>query len=762
MSDQTVLDLLEPALLQEPGFHANAMKIIEKRYLHRDSQGKVTENAKDMLARVAANIAQVDRCVYGKNLEETRALAADFYQIMACNEFLPNSPTLMNAGTPMQQLAACFVLPVEDDMEQIFESLKNTALVHKSGGGTGFSFSRIRPQNDIVSSTGGEASGPISFMRIFNAATEEVKQGGKRRGANMGILRVDHPDILAFIGCKDDQEQLNNFNISVAITDRFMEALQAGGQYELYNPKDHSLVGTLEAAAVFDRIVHQAWKNGEPGIIFIDRINAANPTPQLGEIESTNPCGEQPLLPYESCNLGSINLEKFLTNGQLDYLHLAQVIRLAVHFLDNVIDGNHYPIPQIAQVTKGNRKIGLGVMGWANALILMGIPYNSDAAIAKAKEVMAFISQQAKEASQDLARERGAFAHYIGSIYDRPNASAMRNATVTTIAPTGTISMIANTSSGIEPLFGVVYKSMRADSEFIEINAMFEKIARERGFWTDDLPEKILEAGSVQGINGIPDDIQKLFATSGEIEASYHIQMQAAFQAHCDNAVSKTINFAHDATETDIRQAYLQAYELGCKGLTVYRDGSRDSQVLNKGNQQIQNERASQAEDIRPKLRPKIMAGISSEYKSACSNFYVTVNGSNGVPFEVFCNSIGQGGCQAQITAVATLTSLLLRCGVAVDEVVKRLNRIQCPACIRREGIDVSSCPAAVGRAIEVYMQNQLPHLEHQAEQLVLPFEEESVQTDRDNICPECGSPMTHQEGCRSCSNPDCSYSRCG
>ena len=551
--------------------------------MRRNEKGEIIENPQEMLLRVAENIAAIDFEVYNKTVEEVEETFVDFYDMMAKGFFLPNSPTLMNAGTSVQQLSACFVLPVEDNMEGIFDSLKWTALVHKSGGGTGFSFSRLRPKNDIVSSTGGEASGPISFMNIFNSATEEVKQGGKRRGANMGILRIDHPDILEFITCKDIEGKLNNFNISVAITDEFMDALKREDSYKLYNPKDGSVFGELNAKEVFQKIVYQAWKNGEPGVIFIDKINKYNPTPHIGPIESTNPCGEQPLLPFESCNLGSINLEKFVINGEVDYEKLERVVKLSVHFLDNVIDANKYPIPQIEEMTKGNRKIGLGVMGWANALILMGIPYNSELAVKKAEEIMAFIDKKGKEASRELAEQRGAFANFPGSVYDLRKEEPIRNATVTTIAPTGSISMIANTSSGIEPLFGVVYKSYRADTEFIEANSLFEEIARRRGFWSDDLPKKILDAGTVKDIPEIPEDVQKLFVTSGEISAEWHIKMQAVFQDYCDNAVSKTINFANDATVEEISTAYLLAYELNCKGLTVYRDGSREVQVLNKG-----------------------------------------------------------------------------------------------------------------------------------------------------------------------------------
>lgn len=742
-------------------FAPNAETVIEKRYLQRDNKGQIIENPQEMLLRVATNIALVDHRVYGLPMEETEKTALNFYELMAQNLFLPNSPTIMNAGTSVQQLSACFVLPVEDNMEGIFDSLKWTALVHKSGGGTGFSFSRLRPQNDIVTSTGGEASGPISFMRIFNAATEEVKQGGKRRGANMGILRVDHPDIIQFITCKDQEGSINNFNLSVAITDEFMKALENDSFYNLYNPKDGSISGQLKAKDVFDKIVHQAWKNGEPGVIFIDKINAKNPTPHIGNIESTNPCGEQPLLPFESCNLGSINIEKFIEKGQINYLELEKVIYQCIHFLDNVIDANKYPISQIEKTTKANRKIGLGIMGWANALIRLGIPYNSQEGVNKAEEVMKFIDETAKKVSRDLAKKRGAFPNFKGSIYEQKGEEPIRNATVTTIAPTGSISMIANTSSGIEPLFGVVFKSFRADSEFLEVNSLFAEMAREKGFWSKELPSKILEQGTLKGIKEIPVDIQNIFVTSGDIEAKWHIKMQATFQKYCDNAVSKTINFANNATKKDIAEAYLLAYHLNCKGLTVYRDGSREVQVLNKGKRP-----EISFQHIKPRKRPKIMAGISSGFHSACSNFYVTVNG-NGEPFEVFCNSIGQGGCQSQTNAIATLVTLLLRCGVDVDEVTKRLKRIKCPACIRKKDVDVQSCPAAIGEALDLYIKNKNLNYVIQPEQLAIPYDEEEGEDkvllgDGIGTCPECGSKLVYQEGCRGCSNPRCSYHKCG
>jgi len=504
-------------------------------------------------------------------------------------EFLPNSPTLMNAGRNLAQLSACFVLPIEDSMDSIFGTLRDTALIQKSGGGTGFSFSRLRPREDTIESTHGVSSGPVSFMRLYNFATEVTKLGGKRAGANMAILRVDHPDIEEFIAAKTNPLELNTFNISVAATDEFMTSVKTGESYALFNPRTHENSGRLDARSVFDKIVGSAWRNGEPGVIFIDRINRDNPTPELGEIESTNPCGEQPLLPYESCVLGSINLSKFYRDGRIDYHRLKQVVRIGVHFLDNIIDVSEYPVPQIAELTKLNRKIGLGVMGWADLLILMSIAYDSEEAVALAEEVMGFISREADEASIEIAKTRGPFPRwYQESIYSetghmragRPR-SQRRNATVTTVAPTGTISLLANCSSGIEPIYSVVYRRLSFGSErMMFAHPLFEQYARDHGFYSEALLRRVAESGSLRGLAEIAEQVRRVFVTTHDIAPEWHVRMQAAFQKHIDAAVSKTINFAADATVEDVKKAYLLAHELGCKGITVYRDGSREKQVL--------------------------------------------------------------------------------------------------------------------------------------------------------------------------------------
>jgi len=564
----------------------NAMTVLKKRYLKKDQNGQVAETPEEMFKRVANNIAYADnlyKTLYHQevDVEET---AREFYEMMSNFEFLPNSPTLMNAGKGLQQLSACFVLPVDDDMAGIFEAIKNTALVHQSGGGTGFAFSRLRPKGDIVKSTGGMASGPVSFMKVFNSATEAVKQGGTRRGANMGILRVDHPDILEFITAKEKEEELNNFNISVALTDVFMKAVEKDKEYELINPRTKLVVGKLSAQKVFNLIVTMAWKNGEPGIIFIDHINKFNPTPTLGEIESTNPCGEQPLLANESCNLGSINLSKMLREKDIDFDKLKKIVRRAVHFLDNVIDMSRYPLSEIEELVEKNRKVGLGVMGFADMLLKLEIPYNSQEALKTAEKVMKFIEDEAHRASELLAEVRGTFPTHHESIFHKKNGPRLRNATLTTIAPTGTISIIAGCSSGIEPIFAISYvrrNLLDQGDELIEVNPIFESLARGQGFYSDDLMKRIAEKGSIKGFEAIPEKVRKIFVTSHDITPEEHVRMQAAFQKYTDNAVSKTVNFAHDATPEDVEKVYRLAYKLGCKGVTIYRDRSRKAQVLN-------------------------------------------------------------------------------------------------------------------------------------------------------------------------------------
>jgi ribonucleoside-diphosphate reductase alpha chain len=570
----------------------NALKVLRTRYLLRDEQGNVKETPEEMFHRVAKAIASAE-LLYGGSTEEWEV---KYYDAMSRLLFLPNTPTLINAGKDLGQLAACFVLPVDDSMGSIFDSLKNAALILQSGGGTGFSFSHLRPRSDVVKSTGGIASGPVSFMRIYNTATEVIKQGGARRGANMGILRIDHPDILEFIKIKRHEEELLNFNISISVTDAFIKALKSDAEYDLINPRSDRITGRLKAKDVFNEIVESAWETGDPGLVFIDRINRDNPTPHIGKIESTNPCGEQPLLPYESCVLGSINLARVINTGtmhepslragrniEIDWEQLRSLVYLAVRFLDNAIDVNKYPVPEIEKMHKGNRKIGLGVMGWADLLIELGIRYNSPKAYKLAREVMRFIRDHARGASAELARQRGAFPNLKGSIYDTPEFSSnggLRNATTTTIAPTGTLSLIADCSSGIEPLFAIAYKRLVLDTELYEIHPYFLEISKQRGFYSPELIERVSKKGSLRGFKEIPVDVKRLFVTSHEISPEAHIEVQAAFQDFTDNAVSKTINLKHRATRDDVARAFLLAYEKGCKGITVFRYGSKQGTLV--------------------------------------------------------------------------------------------------------------------------------------------------------------------------------------
>jgi ribonucleoside-diphosphate reductase alpha chain len=560
----------------------NSLLVLERRYLQKDPEGRVIESTSAMFRRVATTVAEVERR-YGRSDEEVARYAEAFYRMMAHLEFLPNSPTLMNAGTDFGQLSACFVLPVEDSIEGIFDTLKATALIHKTGGGTGFSFSRLRPKGDIVRTTGGVASGALSFARVYDTATEVMKQGGRRRGANMGILRVDHPEIMDFIVSKGEEGILRNFNISVAATDKFMTAVEDDHDFDLINPRSHKAMETLKARAIWNLLVMMAWRNGEPGIIFIDTINKHNPTPHVGDIESTNPCGEQPLLPFESCNLGSIAVSRFVTDdGAIAWDRLRETVRFAVRFLDNVIDANIYTLPDIRQITEGNRKIGLGVMGFADLLIKMGVKYATEAGLQTAEKLMRFITAEARQMSAELGEEKGSFPNFPGSIWAK-EFETMRNATVTTIAPTGTISIIADCSQGIEPLFAIVYVREVAETlgrSLIEVNPLFENIALEEGFYDDELIRTIARKTSIQDVDAIPEHVRQLFAVAHDIGADWHVRMQAAFQKHTDNAVSKTINFPNRATPDDIDHAYRLAYQLNCKGVTVYRHGSREKQIL--------------------------------------------------------------------------------------------------------------------------------------------------------------------------------------
>jgi ribonucleoside-diphosphate reductase alpha chain len=727
----------------------NAKIVLQKRYLKKDKNGNVIETPEEMVYRVAKNIASAD-LIYNpeKNIEE---IGKKFYEIMANLEFLPNSPTLMNAGREIQQLSACFVLPIEDSMESIFEAVKNTALIHKSGGGTGFSFSRLRPKNDRVMTTGGVASGPVSFMKVFNAATEAVKQGGTRRGANMGILRVDHPDILEFITAKEKTTELTNFNISVAITEEFMKAVEENKDYELINPHTKEVVKKLNAKYVFDLIVEQAWKNGEPGIIFIDRINRANPTPLVGEIESTNPCGEQPLLPYESCNLGSLNLSKMVKNNKIDYERLEYVTKLAVHFLDNVIDMNKYPLKKIEEMTKSNRKIGLGIMGFADMLIKLNIPYNSEEGLKIAEEVMKFIKEKAIEASSQLAEERGVFPNYEKSIY-KEKGLKLRNATLTTIAPTGTLSIIAGCSSGIEPVFALAYTRNILDKDkLVEVHPIFEEVAKKEGFYSKELIQKIAEGESIQNIENIPPHIKKIFVTAFDITPYWHLKMQAVFQKYTDNAVSKTVNFPSYATKEDVREVFYLAYKEGCKGVTIYRDKSREEQVLS-----IEGREKKEKKEISPRPRPPITRGTTEKITTGCGNLYVTVNRDENGLCEVFSQMGKAGGCAAsQLEAISRLISLALRSGVDAESIIKQLRRIRCPSPLWGPTGVVLSCSDAIAMSLERCLNNGEKLIENHSYSREKMIKAGNIV----GICPDCGEALIHEEGCATCRF--CGYTKC-
>ncbi len=741
-----------------PRLTSNAITVLERRYLRRESSGRVIEQPRDMFLRVARFIASADK-LYNKKAD-TEKTTAVFFSMMSSLEFLPNSPTLMNAGRELGQLSACFVLPVEDSMTSIFEAVKNTALIHKSGGGTGFSFSRVRPKNDIVRSTQGIASGPISFLHVFDAATETVKQGGTRRGANMAILRVDHPDIMEFIYCKEEDDRLNNFNISVGITEKFWSALQAESEYELINPHSGEPVGSLPAVDVFNAIVEHAWKNGEPGIIFMDRLNEDNPTPHLGEIESTNPCGEQPLLPFESCNLGSINLSKMVKATdegiEVDYDKLRSTIHNSVHFLDNVIDVNRYPLKEIENKTKATRKIGLGVMGFADMLAKLGIPYMSVHSVDLAAKLMKFIDDEAREKSYQLAQERGAFPEFEKSIYGTNDGKPLRNATRTTIAPTGTISIISGCSSGIEPLFALAFTRQVLDNDKLtEIHPFFCQKLKDENIYTTELIEKVIENGSIQDMEEIPQHIRDIFQTSHDITPEWHVRMQAAFQRYTNNAVSKTVNFPNGASKEDVAQVYCLSHDLGCKGVTIYRDGSRSEQVLSKGRKSGSEKKE---DDIFGKDRPCTLRGFTSKLNTGQGSLYVTVNTSNqGKPVEVFANIGKSGGDTAALAeAIGRLISIAMQKNVSVEDVAKTLIGISGSRPIWNNGRLVRSVPDGIGQILlSEFGTSPAPHQEGDETHYAAV---EALQTGPE--CPECNSIMETEGGCSVCHN--CGFSHCG
>ncbi len=747
----------------------NAMAVLEKRYLIKDENGVSVESVEGMFRRVADSIAAADKN-YGA--ADVSALSDRFYQLMTDLEFLPNSPTLMNAGRPLGQLSACFVLPIPDSMDQIFEAVKDAALIHKSGGGTGFSFSRLRAKGSTVRTTGGVASGPVSFMRVFNMATEAVKQGGTRRGANMGILRVDHPDILEFIDCKKDNSDITNFNISIGITEKFMRAVEAHEDYDIVEPHTGDVVARLNAGVVFDKIVEGAWRNGEPGIIFLDRLNRDNVVPSQGEIESTNPCGEQPLLPYESCNLGSINLVTVLKEGEdrpeVDYDKLEGIVRDAVHFLDNVIDVNKYPLEQIDRMTKSTRKIGLGIMGWADMLLRLGVPYDSDEAVAFAEELMGFITDKARDASRELAVVRGPFPLFGESVWK--DGEPLRNATVTTIAPTGTLSIIAGCSSGVEPVFAYAFiRNIMDNTEMLEVSPILRQKLEEAGIYSDELMKKVVADGSLAHILEIPQYIRDVFVSAHDVSPEYHVRMQAAFQRHTDNAVSKTVNFSNSATVESVREVFMLAYKLDCKGVTIYRDGSRDLQVLNigevKGSENAHPEPEHSYEtrtDLLPRPRPDVVNGVTERVKIGCGNLYVTVNYDEHGIVEVFTSTGKAGGCPSQSEATARLCSVALRSGVSLQEIMKQMRGIRCPSTVRVPGLKCTSCPDAIARVMKrvsdmIESGAQVPTVESSPE-----LEPQVFGPARDNAtvkCPECGAALTHEGGCVTC--PSCGYSKC-
>lgn len=782
-----------------------AVKVLQERYLVKDGKGKIIETPEEMCWRVSWEIASAE-ARWGKARKEVIGIAKDYYNLLTKHEFLPNSPTLMNAGTGnMLQYSACFVIPVEDSIEGIFDALKYQALIHKTGGGTGFSFSRLRPHGSMVKTSSGTASGPVSFMRIFDAATNEVKQGGKRRGANMGILRIDHPDILEFIHCKKEGG-ITNFNISVGITDKFMEAYKSGHDYELINPKTKEASGKLSAKLVFNEIVKSAWETGDPGVIFIDRINvgSANPIPSLGPIESTNPCGEQPLYPFDSCNLGSIFLNYFVHkdtetgSASVDWEKLAEVTKKAVRFLDDVIEINPYTLPQIKQTTLAIRRIGLGVGGWADLLVELGIPYDSDEALNLAEKLMNFVNEKAKEESIELAKERGPFPLWQESIYQ--NELSRRNSTVTTIAPTGTISIIAGASSGIEPLFAIAYEHIvrdkHLDRKLAFVNPKFEEVLRQKGVWSDEIKNKVAKEGVVRGITNIPDDVRRVFGTAHEIDPIWHIKMQAAFQSHTENAVSKTINLRHNSKEEDVKKAYLLAWGLGCKGITIFRDGSKNTQVLNLG----LNDKKEKNGEIKASgepliVRPFRVSGSTYRITTPMGTAFITINeNEKREPIELFVN-IGKAGSDLAAMAEALgrtiSTAFRFRGDLSprqrAKEIALQLSGIGGRRSVGFGPAKILSLPDAVSIALSCHydfkINGNLTAGQYLGGNGALPsgtvstvratYHQETgasldpaavtislSETHIGDICPSCGaSTLVYEEGCSKCHA--CGHSEC-
>jgi ribonucleoside-diphosphate reductase alpha chain len=773
---------------------ANALTVLERRYLARDADGRVIETPEDLFRRVAANIAQAERAYAGPERAEDVAAQWQqrFLELMTSLRFLPNSPTLGNAGRPLQQLSACFVLPVEDSITGIFETVKETALIHQSGGGTGFSFSRLRPAGDVVQTTGGVASGPVSFMKVFDGATEAIKQGGTRRGANMAILDVRHPDIEAFINVKADMVTLTNFNISVAVDEDFMRAVEEDREYDLINPRTGQAVARRRAKAIFDQIVANAWANGDPGLVFLDRINRDNPTPALGRIEATNPCGEQPLLPYESCNLGSINLGLFLTEApagspaadRIDWEALATTIDTAVRFLDDVIDMNLYPIPEIERMTKLTRKIGLGVMGWADLLFELGVPYDSEEALALAERVMGFIKERADAASEALAAERGVFPAWQDSVYGpKGKDRRLRNATRTTVAPTGTLSIIAGCSGGIEPVFALAFTRQHyldpsqpsRPTRMTEVNHVFERAAREGGYWSDELVAFLAEGGSLQERDDVPQSAKEVFVTAHEVEPEWHVRMQAAFQRHTDNAVSKTINFPRDATVEDVAAAYMLAYREGCKGITIYRDGSRAGQVLSHAARSDadvdKRSPVAEAEPGAPLHRRHLPAerrSITHKFRVGEQEGFVTVGlFDDGTPGEIFVTISKEGSTiRGLMDSVAMLTSYSLQYGVPLRTLVDKFRGVHFEPAGFTSNPEI---PQASSIVDYIFRWLELRFLGGKAAPAASVPQQApkspagppaSGDIGTGLLCPDCGNQLVFAEGCLLCRN--CGYNKCG